>query len=193
MEKARTHAWVRAVVDYLGPLAFLGGYLATRDLMIATWALVAASAAALLIGFVAEKRLAPMPLIACLAGIFFGGLTLVFNDTAFIKVKPTIVNLAFAGALFAGLAMKKNPLKALLGEAIRMPDDAWRTLTVRYAAFFAAVAVLNLVVWQTMSEEIWVFFRMPGLPLLALAFSLTQVPLMMRHAMEAEAPPPPTE
>ena len=60
---------LRAVVDYAGPLAFLVGYFATHDFLKATWALVAASAAALLAGFLLEKRVAPMPLLTGGSGV----------------------------------------------------------------------------------------------------------------------------
>jgi len=83
--------------------------------------------------------------------------------------------------MLGGLALKRNPLKALLGEAIMLPDAAWRTLTLRYGLFFLCVAVLNEAIWRTQPESIWIWFRMPGLQILSLVFSLTQLPLMMKH------------
>ena len=58
------------------------------------------------------------------------------------------------------------------------------------------LAVINEMVWRTQPDEIWVLFRMPGLQLLALFFSATQFPLMLKGAKameaegEAETPPP---
>lgn len=188
-----THKTVRAVVDYGGLAVFALGFILTHDLIKATWWLVIGSAAALAIGFAVERRVAPMPLIAGGAALIFGALTLVFHNPAFIKAKPTVVNLLFAAGLLGGLAMRKNPLKMLLGESLTLPDAAWRSLSVRYALFFAAMAILNLVVWKTMSDAAWVYFRFPGLLILALLFSLTQVPFMMKNMKEAEAPPPPVD
>lgn len=188
-----THKTVRAIVDYGGLAVFALGFILTHDLIKATWWLVIGSAAALAIGFAVERRVAPMPLIAGGAALIFGALTLVFHNPAFIKAKPTVVNLLFAAGLLGGLAMRKNPLKMLLGESLTLPDAAWRSLSVRYALFFAAMAILNLVVWKTMSDAAWVYFRFPGLLVLALLFSLTQVPFMMKNMKEAEAPPPPVD
>jgi intracellular septation protein len=188
-----THKTVRAIVDYGGLAVFALGFILTHDLIKATWWLVIGSAAALAIGFAVERRVAPMPLIAGGAALIFGALTLVFHNPAFIKAKPTVVNLLFAAGLLGGLAMRKNPLKMLLGESLTLPDAAWRSLSVRYALFFAAMAILNLVVWKTMSDAAWVYFRFPGLLILALLFSLTQVPFMMKNMKEAEAPPPPVD
>ena len=211
----QTHAAVRAIVDYGGLALFVLAYFAKlrfiaaptsalhwtlaiggpgpRDLTGATWWLVIGSALGLLVGLIVERRLAPMPMIAGGFALVFGTLTLVFHNPEFIKIKPTASNLVFAIALFGGLWLKRNPLGWLLGDAIPLPDEAWRKLTLRYALFFLGMAVLNEVVRRTQSNDVWVLFRMPGLLLLALAFSATQVPFMMKYLHSSEAPPPPTE
>jgi len=129
---------------------------------------------------------APLPLISGGAALVFGTLTLVFHNSMFIKIKPTVMNLAFGLALFGGLILKKNPLKLLLGEAFALPDRAWRTLTINYGLFFFFVAGLNEVVWRTQPDATWVIFRFPGLLILSVVFSLTQVPMMMKHAIPPE-------
>lgn len=181
--------WVRASVDYGGLVLFLVGYLVHRDLIKATWWLVAGSAIGLIVGFVAERRLATMPLLAGGAALVFGGLTLVFHDTRFLKVKPTIINLAFAVFLLGGTLLKRNPLKHLIGEALHMTDEGWRKLTMRYGLYFLFVALLNEAVWRTQSDATWTFFRFPGLQILALLFSFSQVPLIMKSAHQAESDP----
>ena len=186
--------WVTWFVDYFALAAFLVGYFASgRDLQQATWALVAGSAAALVVGFAVERRLAPFPALAGGAALVFGGLTLVFHDARFLKMKPTVMNLVFAALMFGGLLLRKHPLKLLLGEAFVMPEAAWRTLTLRYGVFFAALAALNELVWRTQSEPTWVLFRFPGLMIITLLFSLAQAPLLMRYVKDGEAPPPPVE
>ena len=178
----KTRSLIRSGVDYAGPLAFLLGYLITRNLLTATWALVGASGLALIVGYIVERRIAPMPLFAGLAALIFGTLTLVFNDTRFVKIKPTVINTVLAAVMLGGVWLKKNPLKALLGDAIKLPDPAWRTLTLRYGVFFLCTAILNEAVWRTQPDGVWIWFRMPGLQILALVFSLSQVPLMLKHA-----------
>jgi intracellular septation protein len=185
----KSSPWVRLGVDFGAPGAFMVSYLLTRDMMTATWALVGGSAVALLAGWVFERRVAPLPLVAGLAAIIFGGLTLLFHDERWVKIKPTALNLSFAAFLLGGVMLKLSPLKAILGEVIRLPDALWRTLALRYGVFFVLVAALNEVVWRTQPDEVWVLFRMPGLQLISLVFSATQFPLMLRGArlMEAEA------
>ena len=195
--KPKPRPWVRIGVDYGAPGAFLIAYFVTRDVVAATWWLVGGSVVALLVGWVFERRIAPLPLVAGLAAIVFGGLTLIFHDERWVKVKPTVLNFAFAAFLLGGVMLKRSPLKLMLGEVIRLPDQVWRTLAVRYGLFFLAVSIANEVVWRTQPDSVWVLFRMPGLQLLALAFSATQFPLMMKGARlmeaeaKAEAPPEP--
>ena len=210
--------WFRMSVDYAAPLAFLIGYFVTRDMLFATGVLVVASAVALIAGLVVERRVAPLPAFMCISGLVFGGLTLIFHDTRFIKIKATAINGALGVLLLGGLALGKNPLKLLLGEALKMPEEGWRRLGLRYGIFYLCLAALNEVVWRlhpisnlaikhgwnlgldASGDAEWVLFRMPGLHILTLIFGLSQLPLLMKYlevkdetdAEKAEATAPPT-
>ncbi len=178
----KTKAWIRGFVDYAGLIAFLIALGVTRNAVTASWAVVAGSVAALMVGYVLERRIAPMPLATAVLGLVFGGLTVVFKDERFIKIKPTILYSLFGGALLIGLLRGKSPLKLLLGDSLNLPDAALRTLTMRYAGLFFAMAVANEVVWRTQSTLTWGLFKFPGAAILIFAFTLSQMPLMMRHA-----------
>lgn len=185
--------WIRAGVDYAAPIAFVATLLTTRDFQLATWVLVGASALALAVGWLAERRLALLPLIGGGLALVFGGLTLIFHDPSFVKMKLTFVNGGLGLGLYIGLILKKNPLKKLLGEAFVLPDAAWRTLTFRYATYFLCCAALNEAVWRTQSDERWAIFRLLLLGG-ALVFSVTQAPFLMKHMQkpeDADAPTPP--
>ncbi|MDP3750127.1 MAG: inner membrane-spanning protein YciB [Phenylobacterium sp.] len=196
-----TKKYVRGFVDFGGLIAFLAAFIYFRvsgvpqseALMQATWALVAGSAVALAVGFIVERRIAPFPLIGGVAALFFGSLTLFFHDPRLLKIKPTVMNTVFGLALLGGLALRKNPLKLLMGESIQMPDEGWRRLTLHYAVFFLALAALNEAVWRTQPDDIWVAFRFPGILILTVIFSFAQVPLMMKYAKTDEPPPPHVE
>ena len=186
---------VRAVVDYGGLVAFLAAFLVLRfvqhapsqtAMLAATWWLVGGSAVALALGLVVERRLAPLPLFAGLAALVFGGLALVFHDPRFIKIKPTVTNTVFACVMLGGVAMGKNPLKALFSTAISLTPEGWRKLTIRYGAFFLAMAALNEAVWRTQPDSVWVLFKFPGMEILILLFSASQVPMMMKDMKAVE-------
>ncbi|HEV7383824.1 MAG TPA: inner membrane-spanning protein YciB [Phenylobacterium sp.] len=187
--------WVRWFVDYAGLVVFLITLVATRSAVTASWAIVGGSVLALLVGLVFERRLAPMPLVTAVLGLIFGGLTIFFHDERFIKVKPTILYTAFGLFLITGALRGKNPLKVLMGDAFHLPDPVVRTLTLRYALFFFALAIANEAVWRTQSTLIWGFFKFPGTPVLIFLFALSQAPLMMKHMPDDEAADakPPTD
>jgi intracellular septation protein len=185
--KPRSNPVVRAAVDYAGAAAFLVGFLVTRDLVKASWWLVVGSAAALAVGFAVERRVALIPLIAGGAALVFGTLTVVLHDDRFVKMKPTAINLAFAAALLGGYAMGKSPVKLLMGEAIALTEAGWRRLTLRYGLFFLAMAVLNEAIWRTQPAATWVLFKFPGLAIVTVLFSFSQIPGIMKDAKAAEA------
>lgn len=177
---------LRAVVDFGGLAVFLAAYLITRDMIVATWALVAGSAAALALGYAVERRLAPLPLFGGLAALIFGGLTLIFHDPIFIKIKATVINLALGSVMLGGWAMGRSPLKALFSSALELSEAGWRRLTLRFGLFYLCMAALNEAVWRTQPDETWVLFRFPGLQILSVLFALAQVPMMMRDKKALE-------
>ena len=121
----------------------------------------------------------------------FGGLTLLFHDPRILKIKPTVIDLILAAVLFGGLILRRNPLKLLMGGALVLPDDVWRTLTVRFGLLYVFLALANIVIWRTQSEATWVLFKTFGLEVMTILFALTQAPLLMKHMDVDDVPPPP--
>lgn len=180
--------WVRLFVDYAGLAAFLVTIAITGSAIAASWAVVAGSLAALVAGLVFEKRLAPMPLATAVIGVIFGAATIYFRDERIIKMKLTILDGGIALFLLSGLARGKNPLKALMGEAFHLPEPVVRTLTLRYALFFLALAAGNEIVWRTQSTRVWALYKFPGTVVLIFLFALSQTRLMLKHAEEPHEP-----
>jgi intracellular septation protein len=185
--KKKSNGWVRTVVDYGATLAFGATFFITRDFQKATWVLVAASVAALLIGFAVERRLALLPLFYGAMALVFGVLGLVFHSDVFVKVKVTVINASLAAFMFGGALTGRAPLKVIMGEAIHMPDAAWKTLTLRYGGYFAFAALANEVVRNTQSTEHWVIFRFVLIGL-AVVFTFSQLPFIMKHMADGDAP-----
>ena len=184
MTKTR-YPWLRPTVDY-GPLAafFITYWL--FGLMPATGAIMAATAVALALSLIVERRVPIMPLVTAAVVGVFGGLTLWFQDETFIKMKPTIVQASFSIVLLGGLAMGKPLLKPLRGTAWQMDETGWRRFTLRFAIFFAAMAGLNELVWRTQSTDFWVNYKIFGILALTFIFVATQIPLMQRHQLDED-------
>jgi intracellular septation protein len=127
-----------------------------------------------------------MPLISGACVVVFGGLTLWLQDDHFIKIKPTIVNALFAAALFGGLFAGHSLLKVVFGEVFRLNEDGWRKLTLRWACFFTFLAVLNEVVWRTVSTDTWVSFKVFAIMPLTMVFALSQIGLLKAHEIPAD-------
>ena len=102
-------------------------------------------------------------------------------------VKPTIINLGFAGVLFGGLVMRRPLLKMLFGEAFNLTEEGWRKLSVRWALFFLTLAALNELVWRNFSEAAWVNFKVFGILPLTLVFAMAQIGLIKRHEAKTGA------
>jgi intracellular septation protein len=174
----------------MGPLLVFFLSNAKFGILTGTLAFVAATVVALAASWVIHRKIPLMPLIAGVFVLVFGGLTVLLEDDLFIKIKPTLVNLLFAGALFFGLLTKRNYLGLVLGSALSLDDKGWRILTLRWAIFFLLLAVINEIVWRSVDTDMWVNFKVFGILPLTLVFSLTQVPLILRHALPepSEAP-----
>ena len=147
-----------------------------------TGAFMAATVVALAASHVLFGRIPAMPLVSGFFVVVFGGLTLWLQDDLFIKMKPTIVNVLFAAALFGGLAFDKPLFKYLFGQVFKLTDEGWRKLTMRWAVFFLVLALLNEVVWRSFSTDVWVSFKLFAVMPLTFAFALAQVGLLKRFA-----------
>ena len=134
-------------------------------------------------------KISAMQVITLVVVLFMGGLTVWFNDAHFIKMKPTIIYIFFAGALGVGLLQGKSYLKLVMGDALPMQAEGWMILTRRITLFFIALAGLNEVVWRNFSDGTWVMFKAVGLTLAMFLFLLSQARLLQRYGIEEPSDP----
>jgi intracellular septation protein len=118
----------------------------------------------------------------------------VLHDELFIKVKPTIIYVLFGGVLLGGLAFGKSLLGVVFDSVFHLTEEGWRKLTLRWALFFLALAVLNEIVWRTQTTDVWVSFKVFGVVPLTFLFAASQYPLLNKYAApEAETAPEPAQ
>lgn len=157
----------------------------------ATGLFIAATAIAI---FYAWKKLGRIPPVLVVTGVLvvaFGGLTLALHDPAFIKLKPTVVYLFYAAAIFGSLLAGQNIWKLLFRHAFSLPDRIWTILAVRWGLFFVFMAVVNEIIRRTQSTDFWVNSRLFLVFPLILLFGLANTPITLKHIQEEEKPQTP--
>lgn len=173
---------IKLAVEF-GPLLvfFIGN--SRYGIYTGTGAFMAATVVSLIASRTLLGSIAIMPLITSVFVLVFGGLTLWLQDDHFIKIKPTIVNGLFAAILFAGLATGRLFLKIVFGEVMRLSEEGWRILTLRWALFFVFLALLNEVMWRFFSTDTWVAFKVFGIMPLTFVFALCQIGLLKKYEL----------
>ena len=151
-----------------------GIFVATAVFMVAILVALAAS-------YALTRRLPVMALVSAVVVVVFGGLTLLLQDELFIKLKPTIIYLLFAGTLFGGLVFNKPLLAMVFDQMFNLTEEGWRKLTVRWALFFLFLAALNEIVWRTQTTDTWVAFKVFGVMPLTFVFAMLQFPLLKKY------------
>lgn len=153
-------------------------------IFIATGLFMIATAIALSVSWLLTRTLPIMPLVSGVVVFVFGGLTLWLQDDVFIKMKPTIINTLFGAVLLGGLYFGKSLLGYVFDSAFSLDAEGWRKLTLRWGVFFLSLAVLNEIVWRSFSTDFWVAFKVWGMMPITLVFTLSQMPLIMRHSLD---------
>ncbi|WP_320507970.1 septation protein A [Dongia soli] len=175
--------WLKTTVDYGPILAFFIAFK-MAGLMTATLVLLIATVIATAVLYLATRKLAIVPLITLVVVGVFGTLTLWLQNDTFIKMKPTVIQGLFAVILFVGLLLNKPLIRYVMGGALQLDDTGWRSLSFRFGCFFAAMAVLNEIVWRTQSTDFWVDFKVFGIIGLTILFIFAQLPLIKRHSID---------
>jgi len=129
-----------------------------------------------------RKTVSKVLWLSLLAATIFGGMTVWFHDPAFIKWKFSIVYWLMGISFWVSARFfAKNPIKALIGESIELPELAWNRLNFAWSLFFISMGTLNLLVAYTFSENVWFNFKLFGSMGLTLLFALAQGVYLSRH------------
>ena len=185
MDKKQPHPMFKLATE-LGPLLIFFFANAKFNLFVATGAFMVAIVVALVASWMVTRHIPVMALVTGVIVLVFGTLTLVLHDETFIKVKPTIIYGLFAAVLGGGLLFGRSFIAIMFDQMFNLTAEGWRKLTLRWTLFFAAMALLNEVIWRTQTTDFWVAFKAFGVIPITMVFAMLQMPLVKRYSREPE-------
>lgn len=132
--------------------------------------------------FIAQRRLDKFQWITVVAVVLFCIPTIIFRDTAFLKWKAPIVNWIFATLfLLSSLVGEKPAIQHMMGHAVTAPREIWLKLNSLWIVYFIVLGGINLAVAFTLSEALWIQFKVFGNLILTFAFILGQMPILAKY------------
>lgn len=177
---------MKQLLDFL-PLIVFFVFYKLYDIYVASGALIAATALALILTWLKYRKVEKMTLVTFAMVAIFGTLTLVFHDNLFIKWKVTVIYVLFSGALLVSqLVLKKPLIQRMLGKELTLPESVWGKLNIAWAIFFLLCGLANIYVAFWLPENVWVNFKVFGLTVLTLLFTLLSGIYIFRHMPEEE-------
>ncbi len=198
MAQKQINPTLKSTLEY-GPLiAFLAAYFALKDhvftvagteysgFIAATALFIPLMAVTSFLQWKLTGHLSKMQLVTLILVVVMGGLTVVFNNESFFKMKPTIIYLFFAGLLGFGLMRGQSYLETVMDQVLPLEREGWMILTRRVLGFFLFLAVANEAVWRTQSTSVWVSFKVFGLTIGTFLFFIAQYRLFTRYAVSEE-------
>jgi intracellular septation protein len=188
----------------LGPVALfvissnlLARFPQTKDnaIYIATGLFIVATLAAIAYCRWKIGRIPPALIVVGFLVVGFGGLTLALHDETFIKLRPTVANVFYSAAILISLALRQNVMKVFFGHVFVLPDRIWTIFALRWAGFFAFMAVIAEFIRRTMTTADWINWHFPLLYAPTLIFIFLNAPMLLKHQIEEEPqnPAPPAE
>lgn len=185
-DKKKLSAGKQLLLD-LGPLLlfFIANW--KFGIFAATAAFMVAILTAMIISYVLTRHVTPLQLFSAVLVLVMGGLTLWLHSETFIKIKPTLFYGVSAALLFFGHLSGKPLLKSVLGTAYPgLSEIGWRKLTFNWAVFFAAMAIVNELVWRSSTTDFWISFKIWGAVPLTFLFAAANIPMLMRNGLDME-------
>jgi intracellular septation protein len=172
----------------LFPLALFFIAWSLYDIFVATAAAIAATVAQVAWMWLRHRRVDSMLWVTLAIMVVFGGATLALRDPTFIKLKPTVLYWAFAGALAGAQAfLGKNLIRVMMEKSMSLPDAIWSRLSASWIAFFVVMGILNLYIAYSFSEAAWVRFKVFGGIGLMLAFVVLQAYMLAPYIEDKKA------
>ncbi|MCX4028772.1 septation protein A [Endozoicomonas sp. SM1973] len=181
--------------DLLPVIAFFGVYKYTGDILTATATIIVTTVFQMAYTWLKHKKIEKIHVISMVLVVFLGGLTLLFEDKAFIQWKPTILYWVLAAALLIShFVTHKNLTQRALEGMLKtsniimtdVPAKMWEKLNWFTCSFLFFIGILNLYIAYQFSEDTWVNFKLFGLTALTMVYMVGVVMSLSRYMSEPE-------
>ena len=151
----------------------------------ATAVIIVASVLQIGIGLMRGHKPTKMAIFSTVLVVVFGGMTIWFQNPAFIMWKPTLLYWLFAAILLVGRFKGTNYMKVLFAQ-LTMPEHVWANLEKAWFMFLVVIGFVNIFVAYTFSMDVWVDFKLFGLLGLTLLFTIAIGFYVAKYAQEAQ-------
>ena len=180
---------MKLLLDFLPVILFFGAYK-LADIYVATGVAIAATILQICWTLWRRERVKPVQWIALGFILVFGSATILLQDEFYIKIKWTLFYGLMGLMILGAVALRKNPLKSVLGQEIELPDHVWRKLSMAWGIFFLVLAALNQYFALTLSLDAWVKVKVFGGTALSFIFVLGQAFWMAKYMPDEVAQTP---
>jgi intracellular septation protein len=154
----------------------IGGIFSAAEFLLAASILVYGSL------FLTQRRLDKFQWITLVAVVFFCIPTIIFRNTDFLKWKAPIVNWIFAIVFIGSRFFSDKPaIEHMMGHAVNAPKEIWYKLNTIWIYYFIILGAINLAVAFTLSEALWIQFKVFGNLILTFLFVIGQMPLLAKY------------
>ena len=132
--------------------------------------------------YLIQKRLDKFQWITLVAVVLFCIPTIIFRNTDFLKWKAPIVNWVFASIFLGSRFIGDKPaIEHMMGHAVNAPTELWLRLNTIWIYYFIVLGAINLTVAFTLSEALWIQFKVFGNLILTFTFVLGQMPMLAKY------------
>jgi intracellular septation protein len=143
--------------------------------LLATIGVIGASALQIVVMKAMRKKIPTALWIGVIIITVMGGITLWFSDPLFVKLKPSILYGLFALIIALGQFRGNNIIQMMLGKQLPLPPHIWSKAAWQWCFLFIALTGLNTAIALYLPTETWVNFKVWGLTILLMIFSIGQV------------------
>ena len=136
---------LKFIIDFLPIVLFFIVYK-NYGINPAIYSMIAATLLQILFTKISTGKYEKSHLITFTLLVIFGGITLAFNDPAFIMWKVSALYVIFASALVGSIFIgEKTLLQRMLGKEINIPKNSWKNITWLWGIGFLVIALINAV------------------------------------------------